>query len=139
MEYRISTNKDAIVSDLNAIAADAFQYSQRPHGMGGGDGSFAGYAIPGVLASNDNATYSLSASPGFTQNTGPGHTHGAGLGRWNGRGRGHNSGSNPGQDPVSTTGVLRLVGVSSQGYGTVTMVINDSSKVTEISFSGKFE
>ena len=137
MEYRISSNKDAIISDLTAIAVDAYQYSQRPESMGGGDGSYDGYAIPVSVRSNDNATYALgsggASGPGAFQGSSRSHRHG------NGQGRGHNSGSIPGQGSSTSGGVLTIVGVSSLGYGTVTMVINDSSRVPEVTFSGKFE
>lgn len=57
----IQSNKDAIINDLNNIAAHAYQYRVRPASMAGGAGSYAGYAIPTKMASNENATYACVA------------------------------------------------------------------------------
>ncbi|MEX1138929.1 MAG: hypothetical protein WEF53_06270 [Bacteroidota bacterium] len=54
--------KDAIVSDLTNLAANAYQYRIRPRTMGGGGGSYIGYSVPPSLSSNENATYSASVS-----------------------------------------------------------------------------
>ena len=40
----ISANKDAILSDINNIGADAFQHKIRPCAMGGGGGDYTGSA-----------------------------------------------------------------------------------------------
>jgi flagellar basal body-associated protein FliL len=54
----IQSNKDAIVNDLNNLAANAYQYRIRPTTMGGGGGnSYVGYQVPVKLASNENADY----------------------------------------------------------------------------------
>jgi hypothetical protein len=53
----IQSNKDAIVNDLNNLAANAFQYRIRPSTMGGGSGSYGGYKIPSQLQSNSNGSY----------------------------------------------------------------------------------
>ncbi len=53
----IQANKDAIINDLNNIAAHAYQYRIRPASMAGGAGSYVGYVIPLKLASNENAVY----------------------------------------------------------------------------------
>lgn len=57
----IQANKDAIINDLNNIAAHAYQFKIRPSSMGGGQGSYSGYNIPSKMASNENATYSATA------------------------------------------------------------------------------
>ena len=57
----VQSNKDALINDMNALAADAYQFRIRPTTMGGGGGSYAGgsgYAIPMKLRSNENGTYS---------------------------------------------------------------------------------
>jgi hypothetical protein len=64
----IQANKDAIINDLNNLAANAYQFRIRPTSMGGGGGVYdasrgatAGYTIPFRMSSNDNATYSTSS------------------------------------------------------------------------------
>jgi hypothetical protein len=62
-----ASNRDAIIADLNSIGADAYQYKIRPTTMGGGQGSYVGYAIPSAWGtSNPNATYSISGTPTST-------------------------------------------------------------------------
>ena len=66
----VQANKDAIVNDLNNLAADAYQFKIRPCTMAGGGGTYAGgscspanpYGIPTKLASNDNASYTRVGS-----------------------------------------------------------------------------
>lgn len=53
----ISSNKDAIINDLNNIFANAYQYKIRPASMGGGGGKYLGYQIPATLSSNENGFY----------------------------------------------------------------------------------
>ena len=53
----VQANKDAIVNDLNNLAADAYQYRIRPTTMGGGAGSYGGYKVPTKLQANENGTY----------------------------------------------------------------------------------
>ncbi len=60
----IQANKDAIINDLNNLAANSYQFRIRPTTMGGGGGSYTGYAIPTKMLSNDNATYSIVANTG---------------------------------------------------------------------------
>jgi len=38
-------NKDAIISDINNLVVDSYQYKILPKTMGGGDGSYRGYKI----------------------------------------------------------------------------------------------
>ena len=62
----IQANKDAIINDLNNIAAHAYQYKISPSSMGGGQGTYSGYVIPSKMATNENATYSVSATTAST-------------------------------------------------------------------------
>ena len=62
----VQANKDAIINDLNNIAANAYQYRIRTSSMGGGNNSYAGYTIPGKLSSNSNATYTVSSAGSAT-------------------------------------------------------------------------
>lgn len=65
--HRVQTYKDAMVNDLNNIAADALAFKTRTGTMGGGFGGFTGYAIPVKFASNGNGTY--AATPTATSVT----------------------------------------------------------------------
>ena len=56
----IQANKDAIINDLNNIAAHAYQFKIRPSSMGGGNGVYTGYTIPTKMATNENATYAAT-------------------------------------------------------------------------------
>ncbi len=58
----VQSNKDAIINDLNNIAAQAYQYRVRPKTMTGGAGTYIGFAIPSKLASNENAVYTSVAT-----------------------------------------------------------------------------
>jgi hypothetical protein len=58
----IQANKDAMINDMNNIAAHAYQFKIRPRSMGGGSGSFTSYIIPQKLATNENATYTATSS-----------------------------------------------------------------------------
>jgi hypothetical protein len=61
----IQSNRDAMINDLNNLAAQAYQYRIRPTSMGGGQGDYSSFVIPTKMKTNENATY--SASP--TQNS----------------------------------------------------------------------
>jgi hypothetical protein len=56
----IQSNKDAIINDLNNIAAQAYQYRIRPQSMAGGNGSYVGFTIPNKMATNANALYTCA-------------------------------------------------------------------------------
>ena len=58
----IQSNEDAVISDLNSLAANAYQYFIRPTTMGGGGASFDHYTIPLRLSRNENGIYSISSS-----------------------------------------------------------------------------
>jgi len=60
----IQSNKDAIINDLNNLAASAYQYRIRPQSMGGGEGSFTNWTIPVKMSSNENGTYSATPTAG---------------------------------------------------------------------------
>lgn len=61
----VGSNRDALISDLTNLAADAYQYFVRPTTMGGGGGAYDnskgghGYSIPPSLHSNENGSYQL--------------------------------------------------------------------------------
>jgi len=67
----IQSNKDAILSDLNNLGADAYQFKIRPASMGGGNGAYdnssggTAYSIKtnGPWGtSNPNATYTATVA-----------------------------------------------------------------------------
>lgn len=58
----VQSNKDAIINDINHLAAYAYQYRLRPKSLSGGDGSYVGFKLPTHLASNENASFSCSVS-----------------------------------------------------------------------------
>src|SRR5712671_1414781 len=57
----VQSNKDALINDLNNLAANAYQYRIRPTTMGGGGGSYINFKVPNSLQSNDNGNYVPSA------------------------------------------------------------------------------
>ncbi|MCX5729610.1 MAG: hypothetical protein NTZ28_12385 [Nitrospirae bacterium] len=58
----IQSNRDAIINDLNNLAAQAYQYRIRPTSMGGGQGDYSSFAIPLKMRTNENATYASTPS-----------------------------------------------------------------------------
>lgn len=58
----IQSNRDAIINDLNNLAAQAYQFRIRPQSMGGGQGDYTTFAIPTKMKTNENGTYSTSPS-----------------------------------------------------------------------------
>jgi len=72
----VQANKDAIVNDINNLAANAYQYYIRPLSMGGGAGDYTKYTVPFKMSSNDNATYVASAGSTTSLTfTGTSHTN----------------------------------------------------------------
>jgi len=120
-EHQISSNKDAIILDMQIITADLEQYALRPESMGGGEGSYDGYEVPRRFASNDNGTYSLTIV------NAPPKGHGYAYGHDRAKGFAKNHGN------------LTLIGTSRNGFGTVTMSINDSTATTTLAFTGAFQ
>lgn len=58
----ISSNKDAIINDLNNLFANAYQFRIRPASMGGGGGAYTGYSIPATLSANENGRYAVTVN-----------------------------------------------------------------------------
>ncbi len=61
-----ASNKDGVTSTLTSLSADAYQYKLRPSTLGGGNNSYAGFAIPTKLLTDDNGTYAINGSPSAT-------------------------------------------------------------------------
>jgi len=63
----VQSNHDAIINDLNNIAANAYQSYIRPASMGGGANSYDGtgaagasaYTIPSRMRTNENGSYAV--------------------------------------------------------------------------------
>lgn len=53
----VSSNKDALISDLNNLAAMAHQYYMKPTTMGGGGNDYTNWTIPTGLATTANGSY----------------------------------------------------------------------------------
>jgi type II secretory pathway pseudopilin PulG len=70
-----SSNRDAIVNDLNNLAASAQQFYRKPTSMGGGSQTFNGFGFSSADTGNGNGSYFLLAgtagSPPTTPYTAP--------------------------------------------------------------------
>ena len=66
----VQANKDAIVNDLNNLAANAYQFRIRPTSMGGGGNNYTGFKIPSKLATNENGNYSATVTASAVSFTG---------------------------------------------------------------------
>jgi hypothetical protein len=61
----IQSNKDAIINDINNVAAHAYQFRIRPTSMAGGGGVYddskggKSYTIPLKMQTNENAEYTV--------------------------------------------------------------------------------
>ncbi|MGA3246178.1 MAG: hypothetical protein ABSE41_16295 [Bacteroidota bacterium] len=56
----VQSNRDAIINDLNNLAAQAYQFRIRPSSMGGGQGDYTTFAIPTKMQTNENGTYTAA-------------------------------------------------------------------------------
>jgi len=64
--HSTQANKDGVTSSLVNVAANAYQFKIRPTTMGGGGGTYNGYAVPSKMAKDDNGTYAISGTPSAT-------------------------------------------------------------------------
>jgi hypothetical protein len=53
----VQSNRDAMINDLNNLAAQAYQFRIRPQSMGGGQGDYTTFSIPIKMRTNENGTY----------------------------------------------------------------------------------
>ena len=56
----VQSNRDAIINDLNNLAAQAYQFRIRPSSMGGGQGDYTTFTIPSKMKTNENGTYTAA-------------------------------------------------------------------------------
>ena len=61
------SNKDGVMSGLQSLSANAYQYRIRPMTLGGGSNSYIGYQIPSKMSSDENGVYAISGSATATQ------------------------------------------------------------------------
>jgi hypothetical protein len=62
----ISTNKDAMINDMNNLVGNAQAFYLKPVFLGGGNHSFIGYKIPSKMKQTENGTYTLTSAPTMT-------------------------------------------------------------------------
>ncbi len=55
----ISSNRDAMISDLHHLSMIAYQFRISLRTMGGGEGDYSSFAIPMDMRQNGNGTYSI--------------------------------------------------------------------------------
>ncbi len=58
----VASNRDALINDINNLAALAYQYRIRPASMGGGNGSYSGLKMPEKMKANENGTYTYTVA-----------------------------------------------------------------------------
>jgi hypothetical protein len=58
----IASSRDALINDLNNLAAVAHQFRTTLRAMDGGEGSYSTFAIPTRMTSNENGTYLIDAA-----------------------------------------------------------------------------
>jgi hypothetical protein len=58
----VDANRNAVIQDLNTLAAKAQEYFKKPTSLGGGGNSFVGFVIPTGLGTNANGTYTISTA-----------------------------------------------------------------------------
>ena len=56
----VQSNRDAIINDLNNLAAQAYQFRIRPSSMGGGQGDYTTFTVPTKMQTNENGTYTAA-------------------------------------------------------------------------------
>ncbi|MBM3298353.1 MAG: hypothetical protein FJ280_28330 [Planctomycetes bacterium] len=56
----VQDNRDQIITDLNFLALDIYQYRLLPRKMNGGAGSYVGYTLPPEVSKARDATYSAA-------------------------------------------------------------------------------
>ena len=60
--HAVSSNRDAVITDLSNLASTAHEYWGKSSLLNGGGGSFANFTIPSGLSANANGTYSISTA-----------------------------------------------------------------------------
>lgn len=58
----VSSNRDAVVSDLNNLGTTAMQHYKKPKHIGGGGNAFTGWKLPQELDTTANGNYTLTVA-----------------------------------------------------------------------------
>jgi hypothetical protein len=58
----VSSNRDAVVSDLNSLGVKAIQHYKKPTSMGGGGNTFTGWILPLELDTTANGNYTRTVA-----------------------------------------------------------------------------
>jgi hypothetical protein len=58
----LNAGRDGMINEIANMAANAYQYRIRPTTMGGGGGSYVGYAIPTKLRKTEIGSYEVEVS-----------------------------------------------------------------------------
>ncbi len=58
---KVTSNRDAMINDINHLSVVAYQFRISLRTMGGGEGDYSGFSIPVPMQKNNNGTYSVSA------------------------------------------------------------------------------
>jgi hypothetical protein len=56
----IEQNRNSLINDIQAITTNALVYRTKTVNLGGGKGSYVGYAVPKKLSSNNDGTFIVS-------------------------------------------------------------------------------
>ena len=56
----VSSNRDAMINDLNHLAMVAYQFRISLRSMGGGEGDYSTFVIPVQMKNNNNGLYSVT-------------------------------------------------------------------------------
>ena len=59
---KVNANRDAIISDMNDIAVNAFKFKSRPRVLAGGGGSYLGFVLSEKYRTNPNASYACTST-----------------------------------------------------------------------------
>jgi hypothetical protein len=55
----VSSNRDAMINDLNHIGVVAYEYRISLRRLGGGEGDYTDFNVPSAMARNNNGKYSV--------------------------------------------------------------------------------
>jgi hypothetical protein len=62
----VSSNRDAMINDINHLAMVAYQFRISLRSMGGGQGDYSTFVIPLQMRSNSNGLYSVTGAQANT-------------------------------------------------------------------------
>ena|ERR1035437_370239 len=74
----VSSNRDGLISDLNNLATNAWQYYRKPTSMGGGGYTFTGWTVSAELDTTANGIYTANVTAQTVTLVGKGNEKNAG-------------------------------------------------------------